>query len=103
MASASPDSVSRCLPYCHSVWSWLNRASSSWPGAVAGPHGVGSAGSGEPAPAVLPQRLELAEPGFAFVAGGNDEGLVGQPAQDIEDLDRKSTRLNSSHLGRGEP
>jgi hypothetical protein len=53
---------------------------------VAGTHGVGFAGFGEPVPAVLPQRLELAEPGLAFVIGGNDEGLVDQSAQDIEDL-----------------
>ena len=37
---------------------------------VAGTHGVGFAGFGEPVPAVLPQRLELAEPGLAFVTGG---------------------------------
>ena len=51
-----------------------------------GPHGVGFAGFTEPFPAVLPQRLELAEPGLALAARGGDEGLVDQPAEHVEDL-----------------
>ena len=70
---------------------------------MAGAHGVGFAGFAEPVPAVLPQRLELAEPGLAVVAGGGDEGLVDQPAQHIEDLAGGHLVVGADGLGRGEP
>ncbi len=44
----------------------------------------------EPFPAVLPERLELAEPGVCAGVGDGDQGLVGQSAQRIEDLAGRS-------------
>ena len=70
---------------------------------MAGAYGVGFAGFTEPFPAVLPQRLELAESGLAVAAGGGDEGLVDQPAEHVEDLAGRHLVVGADGLGRGEP
>ena len=68
---------------------------------MAGPDGVGFAGFGEPFPAVLPQGLELAEPGLAIAGGGGDEGLVDQQAEHIENLVGRHLVVGADGLGRG--
>ena len=50
-------------------------------------------------PAVLPQRLQLGESGGAGGVGGGDEGLVDQPADDIEDLAGRDLVIGADRLG----
>ena len=66
---------------------------------MAGAHGVDFAGFVEAVPAVLPQRLELGEPGFASGVGGGDEGLVDQSAQHIQDLAGRDLVVGADRLG----
>ena len=68
-------------------------------GAVPGAHRVSFAGFPEAVPAVLPQRLELAEPGFTTGTGASDEGLVDQPAQNVEDLCGRHLVVGADRLG----
>ena len=68
-------------------------------GGVPGAHGVNFAGFIEAVPAVLPQRLELSEPGVRTGVGSGDEGLVDQPAQDVEDLARRHLVVGADRLG----
>ena len=56
----------------------------------------------EPFPAVLPERLELAEPGVCAGVGDGDQGLVGQSAQRIEDLAGRHLLVGTDGLGRGQ-
>ncbi len=56
----------------------------------------------EPFPAVLPERLELAEPGVCAGVGDGDQGLVGQSAQRIEDLAGRHMLVGTDGLGRGQ-
>ena len=69
---------------------------------MAGAHGVGFAGFVEAFPAVLPQRLELGEPGLATGVGGGDEGLVDQPAEHVEDLAGRHLVVGADRLGGGQ-
>ena len=64
-----------------------------------GAHGAGFAGFVEAVPAVLPQRLELSEPGVTTGVGGGDEGLVDQPAQKVEDLAGRHLVVGADRLG----
>ena len=57
----------------------------------------------EPVPAVLPQCLELAEPGLASGVGGDDERLVDQPAHHVEDLAGGYLVVGADRLGRCQP
>ena len=56
----------------------------------------------EPFPAVLPERLELAEPGVCAGVGDGDQGLVGQSAQRIEDLAGRHLLVGTDGFGRGQ-
>ncbi len=63
----------------------------------------GAQGAGSPdssgVPAVPPQRLELSEPGVTTGVGGGDEGLVDQPAQNVEDLGGRHLVIGADRLG----
>ena len=64
-----------------------------------GAHGVSFAGFIKAVPAVLPQRLELNEPGVTTGVRGGDEGLVDQRAQNVEDLADRDLVVGADRLG----
>jgi hypothetical protein len=67
--------------------------------AVPGAYGVGFAGFTQAIPAVPPQRLKLNEPGVTSGVRGGDEGLVDQPAQNVEDLSGRHLVVGADRLG----